>query len=152
MLKDKLFYRYVGAIAALAIISLLSSWSGLPSQHEISNSWDGLLWGIADPVLAFDMLVSIVVIGLLARREWIAIALILVNISWFQGHFISESIATPGTMPLIWYVFGAVLTQYAVVMSAKEIGTKVSILSKKINLVGFVICALGVVCLKSLIN
>jgi len=84
MFKDKLIQRYVGAIATLGIISLLSSWSELPSLHEISNSWDGLLWGIADPVLALDNLVCILAIGLLAvgnlHSRWIAIALIFANI------------------------------------------------------------------------
>ncbi|MBE9006318.1 hypothetical protein IQ259_14940 [Fortiea sp. LEGE XX443] len=80
MLKDKLLQRHIGAIAALAIISLLSSWSGLPFHHEIYNSWDGFLWGMADPVLALDKLVGILTIGLLAagnvRGRWIAVALV----------------------------------------------------------------------------
>ncbi|AFY44010.1 HupE/UreJ family protein [Nostoc sp. PCC 7107] len=210
MFKDKLLQRYVGAIAALAIISLLSSWTGLPSLHEIYNSWDGFLWGMADPVLAFDKFVSILAIGLLAigkmRVRWIATTLICANIfgtliyllqinlpfteiaiaivsiafgllliiskqpnlltllivtaiaGSLQGYFNSGSIIGAGIMPSVMYIFGAALTQYAVVMSVSQIYTQVSqaellnILPKKISLVGFAICALGLVSLKTWIN
>ncbi|HIK05375.1 MAG TPA: HupE/UreJ family protein [Trichormus sp. M33_DOE_039] len=63
--KD-LQYRYLGGIAALMLISLLSSLSGLSSDHTISNAWDGLLWGLADPVLQLDSLGSVIAIGLLS--------------------------------------------------------------------------------------
>lgn len=55
--------RYIGAIAALIFISLLSSVTGLSLQHPISNFGDGFLWGIADPVLHFDSLVNTLAIG-----------------------------------------------------------------------------------------
>ncbi|MBE9210781.1 HupE/UreJ family protein [Nostoc sp. LEGE 06077] len=210
MLKDKLLQRYVGAIAALAIISLLSSWTGVSSLHEISNSWDGFLWGMADPVLALDKFASILAIGLLAagnvRGRLIATTLIFANICgtliylwqinlpvteiaiaiisivlgivlitskqpnlWklliitaiaglLQGYFNSESIIGAETMPSVMYIFGAALTQYAVVMSSREIATQVSqadlsgIWSRKISLVGFAICALGIVFLKNWSN
>ncbi|MBU7583252.1 MAG: HupE/UreJ family protein [Nostoc sp. TH1S01] len=210
MFKDKLLPSHVGAIAALAIISLLSSWAGLPSFHEISNSWDGFLWGMADPVLALGKLVSILAIGLLAagtlRSKLVAIALILGNIFgtlihlWqislpvpeiaiaiisivcglvvvtakqanlltllmltaiaglFQGYLNSESIIAAETIPSVMYIVGAALTQYAVVMSISQIANQVSqpdfsaILSRKISLLGFAICALGLVSLTTWIN
>lgn len=58
-------YRHMGAIATLVLISLLSSLAGTPSYHTISNCWEGLLWGIADPVLGLNRLAGIVAIGLL---------------------------------------------------------------------------------------
>lgn len=210
MFKDKLLHRYVGAIAALVIISLLSSWTALPSQHEISNSWDGFLWGMAESVLALDKLVSIIAIGLLASRHvcgrWIAIEFVLASIfgtvihlsklnlpltqtaiatvsiffgamlvtpkrpslvtllmltaiaGLLQGYLSSESIMRVLTMPSMAYIFGSALTQCAVVMSARKIGTDMSqvelpgIFSRKIGLAGFAICALDVVCWKSWIN
>ncbi|BCL34785.1 HupE/UreJ family protein [Nostoc sp. MS1] len=59
----KLQHRHLGAIATLILISLFSSWSGLSLQHTISNVWDGFLWGIADPILHLNSLVSILSIG-----------------------------------------------------------------------------------------
>ncbi|MBD2499748.1 HupE/UreJ family protein [Anabaena azotica] len=60
----KLQHRHVGAIASVIVISLLSSLSGLPLQHTISNVWDGCLWGVADPVLHWNSLVNLLAIGL----------------------------------------------------------------------------------------
>lgn len=66
-------HRHMGAIAALMVISLLSSLSGSPADHAIANSWEGLLWGIADPVLRLDRLISIVAIGMfIGRKPWMA--------------------------------------------------------------------------------
>ncbi|MEH2246930.1 HupE/UreJ family protein [Nostoc sp.] len=62
----KLMHRHLGAIAALILISLLSSLSGTPDRHTISNYWEGFLWGLADPVISLDCLVGIVAIGLLS--------------------------------------------------------------------------------------
>ena len=62
----KLMHRHIGAIAALILISLLSSLSGIPDHHTISNCWEGFLWGLADPVIGLDCLVGIVAIGLLS--------------------------------------------------------------------------------------
>ena len=62
----KLMHRHIGAIAALILISLLSSLSGTPAHHTISNCWEGFLWGLADPVIGLDCLVGIVAIGLLS--------------------------------------------------------------------------------------
>lgn len=59
-------HRHIGAIAALVLISLLSSLSGLPSHHTISNCWEGFLWGMAQPVLSLDHLVSLVSLGLIS--------------------------------------------------------------------------------------
>jgi urease accessory protein len=63
---SKLMHRHIGAIAALILISLLSSLSGTPVDHTISNTWEGFLWGLADPVISLDCLVGIVAIGLLS--------------------------------------------------------------------------------------
>jgi len=206
MFKNKLLYRHIGAIAALVLISLLSSWSGLPSFHEIANSWDGFLWGIAAPVLSLDKFVSIVAIGLLAavtvRGGWIAISFVLAallgtvihllpislpgteiaiaiaSISFgvmlfmptppkflillivaaiaglCHGYFNSESILGADIMPSIFYVLGAALTQYAVVMSCRKIGNTIELSSMPtmMSFVGFAICALSVVFLKVSVN
>ncbi|BDI15234.1 hypothetical protein ANSO36C_10360 [Nostoc cf. commune SO-36] len=63
---SKLMNRHIGAIAALILISLLSSLSGTPIDHTISNAWEGFLWGLADPVISLDCLVGIIAIGLLS--------------------------------------------------------------------------------------
>ncbi|MDF5739137.1 MULTISPECIES: HupE/UreJ family protein [unclassified Nostoc] len=63
---SKLIHRHIGAIAVLILISLLSSLSGTPDRHTISNCWEGFLWGLADPVIGLDCLVGIVAIGLLS--------------------------------------------------------------------------------------
>jgi urease accessory protein len=63
---SKLMDRHIGAIAALILISLLSSLSGTPDSHTITTCWEGFLWGLADPVIALDCLVGIVAIGLLS--------------------------------------------------------------------------------------
>ncbi|MEH2009925.1 HupE/UreJ family protein [Nostoc sp.] len=62
----KLMHRHIGAIAALILISLLSSLSGTPDHHTISNCWEGFFWGLADPVIGLDRLAGIVAIGLLS--------------------------------------------------------------------------------------
>ncbi|QLE55969.1 HupE/UreJ family protein [Nostoc sp. TCL26-01] len=66
MLTTSKAVRYIGAIAALILISLLSSVNGLSLQHSISNFGDGFLWGVADPVLHFDSLVNTLAIGYIA--------------------------------------------------------------------------------------
>ncbi|MEH2316094.1 HupE/UreJ family protein [Nostoc sp.] len=63
---SKLIHRHIGAIAALILISLLSSLSGIPADHTISNCWEGFLWGLADPVISLNCLVGIIAIGLLS--------------------------------------------------------------------------------------
>lgn len=63
---SKLMDRHIGAIAALILISLLSSLSGTPLNHTITNCWEGFIWGLADPVIGLDCLVGIVAIGLLS--------------------------------------------------------------------------------------
>ncbi|MBG1263181.1 HupE/UreJ family protein [Nostoc commune] len=62
----RLMHRHIGAIAVLILISLLSSLSGTPLNHTISNPWEGFLWGLADPVIGLNCLVGIVAIGLLS--------------------------------------------------------------------------------------
>ncbi|MCW5316597.1 hydantoin utilization protein [Nostoc sp. KVJ3] len=63
---SKLADRHIGAIAALILISLLSSLSGTPLNHTITNCWEGFVWGLADPVISLNCLVSIIAIGLLS--------------------------------------------------------------------------------------
>ncbi|MEH2231402.1 MAG: HupE/UreJ family protein [Nostoc sp.] len=63
---SKFMDRHVGAIAALILISLLSSLSGTPFEHTISNAWEAFVWGLADPVISLNCLVGIVAIGLLS--------------------------------------------------------------------------------------
>jgi urease accessory protein len=85
--KDSRHHRVVWAgqqclaIAALILISLLSSSHGVPIQHTISNYWEGLIWGVADPVISLDRLAGIVAIGLLsarfARGTWITVSFVL---------------------------------------------------------------------------
>jgi urease accessory protein len=74
-------YRLMGAIAALVIISLLTSSGGSPIQHTISNAWEGFIWGIAEPVIGLDRLAGIIAIGLLSARflrgVWISLAFVL---------------------------------------------------------------------------
>lgn len=62
----RLMHRHIGAIAVLILISLLSSLSGTPDRHTISNCWEGFIWGLADPVIGLNCLVGIVAIGLLS--------------------------------------------------------------------------------------
>ncbi len=202
--------RHLGAIAALILISLLTSWSRLPSHHAISNCWEGLLWGIADPVIGLDRLASVVVIGLLSasmihstliassfilatvlgtvlhfyqfnlpgaeiaiafssitfgvmlvmpnQSHWLIIALLGVIAGLFQGYSNVQSIIGAETVPLLAYIFGLTLTQYAVVMSAKTIGNLISqnkineFLPRIIHFIGFAFCAIGIVFLRSSIN
>lgn len=63
---SKFMDRHIGAIAALILISLLSSLSGTPFEHTISNAWEAFVWGLADPVISLNCLVGIVAIGLLS--------------------------------------------------------------------------------------
>ncbi|MEH2024939.1 HupE/UreJ family protein [Nostoc sp.] len=63
---SKFMARHIGAIAALILISLLSSLSGTPFDHSISNAWSAFVWGLADPVISLNCLVGIVAIGLLS--------------------------------------------------------------------------------------
>ncbi|MEH2348755.1 MAG: HupE/UreJ family protein [Nostoc sp.] len=63
---SKLMDRHIGAIAALILISLLSSLSGIPLNHTITNCWEAFIWGLADPVIGLDCLVGIIAIGLLS--------------------------------------------------------------------------------------
>jgi urease accessory protein len=73
-------YRLMGAIAALILISLITSSGGSPMKHTISNCWEGFIWGIADPVIALDRLAGIVAVGLLSARfvrgAWIGLAFV----------------------------------------------------------------------------
>ncbi|MBD2663442.1 HupE/UreJ family protein [Richelia sinica FACHB-800] len=70
-------FRYLIAIGGLVLISVMSSAGGSPVEHTITNSWEGLIWGIADPVIDLARLAGIVGLGLLSARlihgVWIAL-------------------------------------------------------------------------------
>ncbi|MBD2342871.1 HupE/UreJ family protein [Anabaena subtropica] len=110
----KLQYRHVGAIASLVLISLLSSLSGLSLHHTISNAWDGLLWGVADPVLHLDSLVNILGIGLIStgmlHGAIITISFVLATILGLSTHLLQFSL--PGAeiaIAIFCIAFGAML-------------------------------------------
>ncbi len=107
-------YRHVGAIASLVLISVLSSSDGAPVQHTITNVWEGLIWGIADPVISLDRLALLVIIGLisagLVRNTLIVTSFVLFS---FLGTLMNLSpIYLPGVQVAIAIaltVFGAIL-------------------------------------------
>ncbi len=93
---SKLMRRHIGAIAALILISLLSSLSGTLVDHTISNIWEGFLWGLADPVISLDCLVGIVAIGLLssvfARGAAIAGCFVLATVLGIVMHILQVNV------------------------------------------------------------
>ncbi len=118
---SKLMHRHIGAIAALILISLLSSLSGTPVDHTISNPWEGFLWGLADPVISLDCLVGIVAMGLLSsvfvRGAAIAGCFVLATIlgiviHLFQLNLSGAEIAMPSAgvaIAISTIVFGTML-------------------------------------------
>ncbi|WP_341530623.1 HupE/UreJ family protein [Nostoc sp. UHCC 0302] len=206
---SKLQHRHIGAIAALIVISLLSSLAGTPKPHLISNCWQGFIWGLADPVISLNCLAGIVTIGLLSagvvrsasitlgfvlaavlgiaihlchfnfsgveiaigistiasgimlvipkQLNFMVLALLSVTAGWFQGYANAESITGAEMIPLIAYILGMTLTQFAVAMSAKEIGSAMlmgetnGILPKIRRFAGFAFCAIGIVFLSNLV-
>ncbi|MEA5628167.1 HupE/UreJ family protein [Nostoc sp. UHCC 0251] len=109
-----LMHRHIGAIAILILISLLSSLSGTPANHAISNPWEGFLWGLADPVIGLDCLVGIVAIGLLSsafvRGAAIAVSFVLASVLGIVIHLFQLNI--PGTeiaIAISTIVFGTML-------------------------------------------
>lgn len=99
-------HRYAVAIAALAVISLLSSLSGFHGHPAISNSWEGLLWGIADPAIDLNRLASLVAIGLLSAGI-------------VRGAFIAASFGAAAA-------FGMVMHLFHVNLPGAEIGIAIS--------------------------
>ncbi|MBD2560759.1 MULTISPECIES: HupE/UreJ family protein [Nostoc] len=109
-----LMHRHIGAIAVLILISLLSSLSGTPDRHTISNCWEGLLWGLADPVIGLDCLIGIIAIGLLSsvfvRGAAIAGSFVLAAILGIVIHLLQLNL--PGTeiaIAISTIVFGTML-------------------------------------------
>ncbi|MEH1840747.1 MAG: HupE/UreJ family protein [Nostoc sp.] len=110
----RLTHRYIGAIAVLILISLLSSLSGTPVNHTISNCWEGFLWGLADPVISLNCLVGIVAIGLLSsvfvRGVAIAGCFVIASILGIVIH--SFQLSLPGTeiaIAISTIIFGTML-------------------------------------------
>lgn len=196
-------HNYIVAIAALVLISLLSSSGGAPIAHTISNCWEGFIWGIADPVINLDRLAGIVAIGLLSARfirgawigiffviaafcgqllhlsllnlpgaeiaiaictvvfgiilflptqiTWLACAILSVIAGLSHGYADSQAIMDAEMLTLAAYLIGVILTQTAIVFSAREIGAIISnkasnqILTKTIHWIGLTFCAIGIV-------
>jgi urease accessory protein len=110
----KLIHRHIGAIAALILISLLSSLSGTPVNHSISNCWESFLWGLADPVINLNYLIGIVAIGLLSsvfvRGAAIAGCFVLATVLGIVIHLFQLNL--PGTeiaIAICTIVFGTML-------------------------------------------
>lgn len=76
--------RLLGAIAVLLVISLLTSAGGSPIEHYVTNIWEGLIWGIADPVISLDRFAGILALGLysarFARSHWLNITFVIAAI------------------------------------------------------------------------
>ncbi|MDZ7963804.1 MAG: HupE/UreJ family protein [Nostoc sp. DedSLP03] len=111
---SKFMDRHVGAIAALILISLLSSLSGTPVDHNISNGWEAFVWGLADPVISLNCLVGIVAIGLLSsvfvRGAVIAGCFVLATVLGIVIHIFQLDL--PGTeiaIAISTIVFGTML-------------------------------------------
>ncbi|MBE9107120.1 HupE/UreJ family protein [Nostoc cf. edaphicum LEGE 07299] len=111
---SKFMDRHVGAIAALILISLLSSLSGTPFDHNISNGWEAFVWGLADPVISLNCLVGIVAIGLLSsvfvRGAAIAGCFVLATVLGIVIHIFQLDL--PGTeiaLAISTIVFGTML-------------------------------------------
>jgi urease accessory protein len=109
-----LMHRHIGAIAALILISLLSSLSGTPVSHSISNCWEAFLWGLADPVISLNCLVGIVAIGLLSsvfvHSAAIAGCFVLATVLGIMVHIFQLNL--PGTeiaIAISTIVFGTML-------------------------------------------
>ncbi|MEH2194842.1 MAG: HupE/UreJ family protein [Nostoc sp.] len=118
---SKLMDRHIGAIAALIIISLLSSLSGTPANHAITNPWEGFVWGLADPVIGLDCLVGIIAIGLLSSMFvrgvaiagcFVLAAILGIVIHLFQLNLPGAEIAMPSAgaaIAISTIVFGTML-------------------------------------------
>ncbi|ALB40020.1 MAG: HupE/UreJ family protein [Nostocales cyanobacterium LacPavin_0920_SED1_MAG_38_18] len=74
----------LGAIAILVVISLLTSAGGSPIEHNVSSTWEGFIWGIADPVISLDRFAGIVALGLFSARftrgNWLNITFVIAAI------------------------------------------------------------------------
>jgi urease accessory protein len=76
--------RLLGAIALLVVISLLTSAGGSPIEHNVSSTWEGFIWGIADPVISLDRFAGIVALGLFSPRftrgNWLNVTFVIAAI------------------------------------------------------------------------
>ena len=76
--------RLLGSIAILVVISLLTSAGGSPIEHNVSSTWEGFIWGIADPVISLDRFAGIVALGLFSARftrgNWLNITFVIAAI------------------------------------------------------------------------
>jgi len=76
--------RLLGAIVVLVVISLLTSAGGSPIEHNVSTTWEGFIWGIADPVISLDRFAGIVALGLFSakyvRGSWLNLTFVIAAI------------------------------------------------------------------------
>jgi urease accessory protein len=117
----RLQYRHAGAIAVLILISLLSSLSGFQVHQPIANSWEGLLWGIADPVISLDRLASLVIIG-------------LVSVGMVRGALIAAAFISAGVFGTVIHLFQVNLIGAEIAIAASTIAFgAMLIVSKRAN-------------------
>ncbi|WP_017654591.1 HupE/UreJ family protein [Fortiea contorta] len=107
-------HRHLRSLALLFLISLLTSLTGTPAHSTITNSWEGLIWGMADPVINLDGLVRIVAIGLfsvcISRGTFIAGSFLFTAIFGTFIHLLPASLPDPEIAIAISTIgFGAML-------------------------------------------
>jgi urease accessory protein len=74
----------LSAIAVLLIISIITSTGGSPIAHTIYTPWEGLIWGIAEPIIHLDSFALILALGLVTAKftqgKWLNIGFIIAAI------------------------------------------------------------------------
>jgi urease accessory protein len=111
---SRLQRRQIGAIAFLILISLLSTLAGVPAHHTITNCWEGLLWGLAHPVIGLDHLVTVIAIGLLSagvvRGATLPLSFVLATICGTDFHLVQIDLPSAEiAIALSTIAFGAIL-------------------------------------------
>lgn len=82
----------LSAIAVLLIISLLTSTGGSPLAHNIYTPWEGLIWGIAEPVIHLDSFALILALGLVTAKFTQGKSLNITNITFIISAIIGKLI------------------------------------------------------------